>query len=247
MATTTNYGWTTPDDTGLVKDGASAIRSLGTAIDTTVKSNADAAINKTLIDAKGDLIVGSAADTAARLAVGTDGQILTADSASAGGVKWNNASAGAYTVLASGSIASAGSTISSISGSYTDLKLYIYNWVASSSGQAAIRFNGVTTSTYYEKFFTYTDTAMPAAADSTWWRVSSAAGTGDLSSIEIQIPRYADTSYYKTISVIGFGMPANSARLGWGFSINKTAISSISILPSAGTVTSGTYALIGVK
>ncbi len=29
MATTTNYSWTTPDDTGLVKDGASAIRSLG--------------------------------------------------------------------------------------------------------------------------------------------------------------------------------------------------------------------------
>jgi hypothetical protein len=39
MATTTNYGWTTPDDTALVKDGASAIRSLGSAIDTTVFAN----------------------------------------------------------------------------------------------------------------------------------------------------------------------------------------------------------------
>ena len=37
MATTTNYGWTTPDDTALVKDGASAIRSLGTAIDSSFK------------------------------------------------------------------------------------------------------------------------------------------------------------------------------------------------------------------
>lgn len=36
MATTTNYGWTTPDDTALVKDGASAIRSLGSAIDTSM-------------------------------------------------------------------------------------------------------------------------------------------------------------------------------------------------------------------
>lgn len=36
MASTTNYSWTTPDDTSLVKDGASAIRSLGSAIDTTV-------------------------------------------------------------------------------------------------------------------------------------------------------------------------------------------------------------------
>jgi hypothetical protein len=36
MATTTNNGWVTPDDTDLVKDGAAAIRSLGSAIDTSV-------------------------------------------------------------------------------------------------------------------------------------------------------------------------------------------------------------------
>ncbi len=35
MATTTNYSWTTPDDTDLVKDGAAAIRTLGSSIDTT--------------------------------------------------------------------------------------------------------------------------------------------------------------------------------------------------------------------
>lgn len=35
MATTTNNGWSTPDDTAYVKDGASAIRTLGSAIDTT--------------------------------------------------------------------------------------------------------------------------------------------------------------------------------------------------------------------
>ena len=39
MATTTNYSWTTPDDTSLVKDGASAIRSLGSAIDSQVFNN----------------------------------------------------------------------------------------------------------------------------------------------------------------------------------------------------------------
>lgn len=38
MATTTNYGWTTPDNTALVKDGASAIRALGTAIDTSMNT-----------------------------------------------------------------------------------------------------------------------------------------------------------------------------------------------------------------
>ena len=36
MATTTNFGWTTPDNTGYVKDGALAIRTLGSAIDSTL-------------------------------------------------------------------------------------------------------------------------------------------------------------------------------------------------------------------
>jgi hypothetical protein len=118
MATTTNYSWTTPDDTALVKDGAAAIRSLGTAIDTTVFNNAGAAIAKTLIDAKGDLIVGSAADTAARLAVGTNDYVLTADSAATNGVKWAALPAAGATFVgcllyksASQSVATATSTI----------------------------------------------------------------------------------------------------------------------------------------
>lgn len=48
----------------------------------------------TIWDAKGDLAVGTGANTASRLAVGTNGQILVADSAEATGVKWANASGG---------------------------------------------------------------------------------------------------------------------------------------------------------
>lgn len=88
MATTTNYSWTTPDDTALVKDGAAAIRSLGTAIDTTVFNNAGAAIAKTIVDAKGDIIAATASDTVDRLAVGANDTVLTADSTAATGLKW---------------------------------------------------------------------------------------------------------------------------------------------------------------
>jgi hypothetical protein len=76
MATTTNYSWTTPDDTALVKDGAAAIRSLGTAIDTTTK-----ALNPSTT--LGDIeFRSSTANTNTRLGIGSTGNVLTV----AGGV-----------------------------------------------------------------------------------------------------------------------------------------------------------------
>lgn len=49
---------------------------------------ADAAIAKAIVDAKGDLISATAADTPARLAVGTNGQVLTANSTASTGLAW---------------------------------------------------------------------------------------------------------------------------------------------------------------
>jgi hypothetical protein len=49
---------------------------------------AASAIQAVIVDAKGDLIVGSAADTVARLAVGTDGYLLTAASTATNGITW---------------------------------------------------------------------------------------------------------------------------------------------------------------
>jgi len=71
MATTTNYGWTTPDDTALVKDGASAIRSLGTSVDTTTK-------NLNPSTTLGDIEYrSSTANTNTRVGIGSSGQALT--------------------------------------------------------------------------------------------------------------------------------------------------------------------------
>lgn len=117
--TTTNFGWDIPQSTDLVKDGATAIATLGQDIDTAfvdlkggttgqvlskasgtdldftwVAQDDSNAIQNAIVDAKGDLIAATAADTPARLAVGTNGQVLTADSAAATGLKWATAATG---------------------------------------------------------------------------------------------------------------------------------------------------------
>jgi hypothetical protein len=51
-------------------------------------AGAAAGIPASLVDAKGDLLVASADNTVARLAVGSNGQVLTADSTQTTGVKW---------------------------------------------------------------------------------------------------------------------------------------------------------------
>lgn len=113
MATTPNFGWSTPDNTGLVKNGALDIRTLGNSIDaslvdlkggttgqvlskatntdmdfTWVAQDDSNAIQNAIVDAKGDIIAATANDTPARLAVGANNTVLTADSSTATGLKW---------------------------------------------------------------------------------------------------------------------------------------------------------------
>jgi hypothetical protein len=74
MATTTNYGWTTPDDTALVKDGAAAIRTLGSSVDTTTK-------NLNPSTTLGDIEYRSSTPNVnTRLPLGTAGQVLKVNS-----------------------------------------------------------------------------------------------------------------------------------------------------------------------
>lgn len=170
MATTTNFNWSTPDDTSLVKDGAAAIRTLGSSIDTSMAelkggttgqvlsktSNTDmdftwiAVDPLTILDAKGDLISATAADTPARLAVGSNNQVLTADSSTATGLKWATPSSGApsWSLISTTSLTTGSSySITGLSG-YNQLLIRVNGVTTTAADAFNYTLNNITTSSY---------------------------------------------------------------------------------------------------
>ena len=88
MPNTTNYNWATPADTDLVKDGAAAIRTLGSSADTTVK-------NLNPGTTAGDVDYYTSSTAKARIAIGTAGQVLKVNSG-ATAPEWGAAPAASF-------------------------------------------------------------------------------------------------------------------------------------------------------
>jgi hypothetical protein len=141
---TSNFGWQMPTSTDLVTDLPADFEVFGQAVDTSLadlqggttgqvlakasNTNMDfswVAIDPLVIlDAKGDLITATAADTPARLAVGANDTVLMADSTTSTGLKWATPAAGGMTLISETTASALSSlSLSSIPGTYKQLLL----------------------------------------------------------------------------------------------------------------------------
>jgi len=259
MATTTNYGWTTPNDTDLVKDGAAAIRTLGSSVDTTVFANASAAINKTIIDAKGDLISATAADTPVRLAVGTNGQVLSADSTTATGLNWVSAP-GSMTLLDTKVLNNTVTnyTFTSIAGTYKKLVIVGVGLQSASTGNDyfKIQLNSDTGNNYIYGIHSKQNSTFYAEGSNTTNSIRSgfhfaqnADSTRYSGIVTIEIPEYAGSDYKQMTGVWGSGSGGvtwtGMFSGGWN---NTSAITSIKLESGdAVNLKAGTIRLYGVS
>jgi hypothetical protein len=242
MATTTNYGWTTPDDTALVKDGASAIRTLGSSVDTTTK-----ALNPSTT--LGDIEYrSSTANTNTRLGIGSSGQVLAV---SAGVPAWTTVSSGGMTLISTTTLSGATTTVSSIPSGYNNLQVIIRNAKPATDGTSLrVRVNGDSGTNYLHQ----TGNFSPNEAFSeTGWSIhqelDNTVVTGNICFINL----YDYTgSHWKTGNSFGanndYTTTANSTLIVRNLIYNGTgAITSLVFYAGSGNLTSGDVLLYGVK
>ena len=237
MATTTNYGWTTPDDTALVKDGAAAIRTLGSSVDTTTKNlNPETTL--------GDLAYrSSTANVKTRLGLGTAGQVLQVNSG-ASAPEWATLVSGGMTAIATTTVDNTVATYTYSSlGSYKHIYIVGQGMTHNTTGlsTAQIRFNGDTGNNYRRVGLSGNTEGVffsNGASQSAGWFGFRSLGTntdtsGNRGSFVGWIPNYRGAGYKSTQSngTTGTDIRIESAFTYWN---NTDAITSITLLTESG-------------
>ena len=226
-------------------------------VTSSIQTQLDAKIAASLVDAKGDIIAATADNTVARLAVGTDGQVLTAASGQTTGLQWQTVSTQSMTLLSTTSLTGASTTISSINQTYTHLFGTIYGVTnATASGAFVIAPNG--SSTISDWTGTNGNGIVQSGSSTTLRLVSTGGGTQNPTftsannSWSFFIYNYSSTATRKPFSFTGsydcgYSNP-NLYPMNVSGAINTTsAISSLVFSNSGGNLSTGTVLLYGVK
>lgn len=201
-------------------------------------------VDQDVIAAKGDLIVGTGDDTVARLAVGTNGQVLTADSTTATGLKW--ASSGALVFLASSSPSAVASVSfdNIFSSTYTN---YLFVWSLSNSTADALSARLRVSSTddsnanYSHQQLLASSTTVSGAqnVNLTRWNIG-AVGTTDRSAgfFYVYNPNVATKTQYNA-STTSLFPGTNSPNLVYhgGLFNAATVFTGLTIYPISGNIT----------
>ena len=248
MPTTTNYGWTTPADTDLVKDGAAAIRTLGSSADTTVK-------NLNPGTTAGDIDYYTSGTAKARVAIGTAGQVLRVNSG-ATAPEWHTPAAGGGMTLISTTTMSGGSvSLTSIAGTYKHLLLVITDTYGSNDGNLHLQFNSDTTATRYRWTNirgSSTTLSMVTDFEDAQIVVGGVIG-GNAASLDNANTHFWVYNYTQTADrvVAGYsssivGGTQKLCSFDGLYTGNSAAVTSVQLSPSAGTFTDGKVYLYGV-
>ena len=211
------------------------------------------AINPTIVYAKGDIIAATAADTPARLAVGSNNTVLTADSAEATGLKWAAPSSGGMTLLSTTTLSGNTTTISSIDQNYKSLYLVITGITANTGNEdPTVRPNNDTTACNYTGSRTQGSNA-PAASGVRDDEIHLAhfIGTDRTSTNNawsLTFDNYSSTTSFKPFKYYGSFSNAGTNLVSYGGTYNSnSAITSLVFRYAGYTMTGGTVLLYGVK
>ena len=252
---TTNYGFVMPTSTDLVTDLPADFDVFGQAVDNQMLTNANAAIAKTIVDAKGDIIAATAADTVSRLAVGANDTVLTADSTAATGLKWAApAAGGGMTLLATSTLTGASVTVSSISQDYKHLLVLLKGVYTSAGENMCFRLNGDTGSLYSWGQIRNVGTTVSGATTENGTSVIFSNGTitastpvSRLGSATIWLYRYTDTDQQE-FDAYSYADSGSLGSFNSHGQYNKSAaITSITYFPLSGNWSGGTAYLYGVN